>query len=82
MVQVHHMSQTTVHTSHKILNIYKYLDLGKGRIFTYLFGDIQGKHEGCGFPDEASNPPSVTDLIELSWFVGQLEQHGKSNNAL
>ena len=68
------MSQTTVHTSHKILNIYKYLDLGKGGIFTYLFGDIQGKH------DEASNPPSVTDLIELSWFVGQLEQHGKSNN--
>ena len=56
--------------------------IGKGGIFTYLFGDIQGKHEGCGFPDEASNPPSVTDLIELSWFVGQLEQHGKSNNAL
>ena len=29
-----------------------------------------------------ATPPSVTDLIELSWFVGQLEQHGKSNDAL
>ena len=69
---VHHMSQTTVYTSHKIFNIYKYLDWQGRDIYLFVWWH-PGEARGLWFPWWGQQPSFCHrfDRAELvCWSIG------------